>query len=378
MKKVLFVTTVPSTLESFLLPFATHFRQKGWHVDAMADGVSKSSKCLQTFDKVWDVKWSRNPLAIQNFLFAPSTIKKLMLQENYDMVHVHTPVAALVTRFALKDFRKRGKCKVIYTAHGFHFHPLGNAIKNFIFVNLEKLGGNWTDYLVTINREDETAAKKHHLLPSDRIRYMPGIGVDLDYYSQNIVTDDDVSKVYHELGITKNNPLFLSIAEFTPRKHHCDVIQALAKLSRPEVHLALAGSGPLMDEMKQLASELGLTNQIHFLGNRSDIPNLIQASLATILVSEQEGLPRSILESLSMRTPVIGSKIRGIEDLLQDNCGLLVNVGNVASIASSMNWIIEHPEEAQIMGNNGKELMKSYDLSQIIQLHEELYEEALF
>ena len=246
MNKLLMVTTVPSTLRSFLLPFAAHFRAQGWQVDAMACGVSMSAECQQGFDRVWEVKWSRNPLDPRNLLAAPQVIREIVTREKYNIVHVHTPVAAFVTRFALKDLRARLGVKVIYTAHGFHFYTGGNPLKNAVFINLEKLAGNWTDYLVTINHEDRQAALQHKLVAPARLVYMPGIGVDLKYYNRQTVAESAVIQVRQELGIGEHTPVLLSVAEFTARKHHVDAIAAFAKLARTDVHLAFAGSGPLM------------------------------------------------------------------------------------------------------------------------------------
>jgi glycosyltransferase involved in cell wall biosynthesis len=371
------VTTVPSTLRSFLLPFAAHFRSQGWQVDAMACGVSLSPECQQGFDRVWEVKWSRNPLDPRNLLATPQVIRELVSREKYNIIHVHTPVAAFVTRYALKDVRDRLGVSVIYTAHGFHFYTGGNPLKNAVFICLEKWAGNWTDYLVTINHEDKDAALQHGLVAAGHSRYMPGIGVDLKYYNRHAVPESAVTQVRQELGIGENNPLLLSVAEFTPRKHHVDAIAAFAKLARTDVHLALAGSGPLMGKMQQLAAELGVANRIHFLGNRSDIPVLMKAARANILVSAQEGLPRSVLESLALEVPTIGTRIRGTQDLLEGGCGRLVEVGDVDGLAAAMAWVLDRPEEAAKMSKLGYERIADYDLESIVQLHEQLYAEAL-
>jgi glycosyltransferase involved in cell wall biosynthesis len=377
MNRLLMVTTVPSTLRSFLLPFAAHFRAQGWQVDAMSCGVSTSVECQQGFDRVWDVEWSRNPLDPRNLLAAPQVIREIVTREKYQIVHVHTPVAAFVTRYALKDLRQQLGTSLIYTAHGFHFYAGGNPLKNAAFINLEKYGGNWTDYLVTINHEDKQAVQNYNLVPPDRSRYMPGIGVDLKYYNRQTVADSAVAQVRQELGLRTNDRLLLSVAEFTARKHHVDAIAAFAKLARTDVHLAFAGSGPLMDKMKQLASDLGVANRIHFLGNRPDIPVLMKAASANILVSAQEGLPRSVLESLALGIPTIGTKIRGTQDLLEGGCGLLVDVGDVAALTDAMNWVLDRPEEAAGMSKLGEERISAYNLDVIIKLHEELYAEAL-
>jgi glycosyltransferase involved in cell wall biosynthesis len=344
----------------------------------MANGVSSCPECLEAFDRVWDVEWSRNPLDPRNLLIAPTKIRELVKQEGYDIVHVHTPVAAFVTRYALQNLKKQGTPQVIYTAHGFHFYKGGKPIKNAVFLLLEKLAGMWTDFLVTINREDESAAKHYQILPRQRIHYMPGIGVDVEYYSPNAVPEADILRLRQELGITENNPLFLSIAEFIPRKHHQDILTAFAKLDRPEVHLAFAGDGPLTEAMERLSSVLGLSDRTHFLGIRRDIPALIRTSVATLLVSEQEGLPRSLMESLCLETPAIGTDIRGTKDLLDNGCGLLVKVGNVEELVRAMTWILDRVEDARSMGKRGRErMMAIYDLQNILNLHEALYIEAM-
>jgi glycosyltransferase involved in cell wall biosynthesis len=377
MNSLLMITAIPDSLKAFLLPFAAHFRAQGWRVDAMANAVSTSTECLQAFDHVWDVDFSRSPLDITNFLVVPQQIREVITREKYDIVHVHMAVAAFVTRYALKDLRQQGKFKIIYTAHGFNFYRGGGVLQNAIFLTLEKLAGRWTDYIVTINREDAQAVKRYQILPKERVRYMPGIGVDSDRYNPNSVSQADVMQVRQEIGITPQTQLLLSIAEFIPRKRHQDILKAMALLAKPQACLAFVGDGILKAQMQKLASELGVENQVRFLGFRRDIPTLLRASVATVLVSEQEGLPRSLMESLCLQIPAIGTDIRGIRDLLQAGCGLLVQVGDIEALAKAMAWILDHPEDAQAMGKRGQEIMHIYDLRHILKLHEALYAAAV-
>ncbi|PPS39826.1 glycosyltransferase [Chroococcidiopsis sp. TS-821] len=374
MPKLLIVTTIPATVRAFLLPYIKHFRAQGWQVDAMAQGITDCSECTTACDRVWDVEWSRNPLDPRNFIAAPHQIQQVLTQQNYDLVHVHTPVAAFVTRYAIHRWQHPTKPKVIYTAHGFHFYRGGSPVKNTIFLTLEKLAGRWTDYLVVINREDEQAAKQQKIVPAAKIRYMPGIGVDTNYYSPQAVAQSDVMQLRQELGLTPEHPLFLSIAEFIPRKRHRDLLQAFALLP-PHAHLALAGTGVLQTQMQRLADRLGIAERVHFLGLRQDIPVLIRASVATVLVSAQEGLPRSVMESLSLEVPVIGTKIRGIQDLLEAE--LLVELGDVNAIARAMTWVLDRPQAAQTLGKRGRDRIANYDLRQVVAMHEKLYAEAL-
>lgn len=377
MPKLLTVATVTETLTGFLMPFTNYFRAQGWRVDGIAHKISADPQSVAVFDRVWDVEWSRNPIDLKNLIIAVPRIQEIVARENYDIVHVHTPVAAFVTRYALRNWPKTKKPQIIYTAHGFHFHQRGNWLTNQIFLALEKLSGSWTDYLIVINQEDKLAAQKYQILTRDRIYYTPGIGLDTDYYHPKRVSPVAVASVREELNLTPQDSLLLCVAEFTPNKRHCDQLQALKKLNRSDIHLAFAGNGQTKSQTERLATKLGLEKQVHFLGFRSDIPILICASNATLLTSQREGLPRSIMEALCLATPVIGTKIRGIQDLLANNCGLLLEVGDLEGLAQAMAWMADHPDEAQQMGQRGQAKMANYDLHKIVQLYAELYDQAL-
>lgn len=377
MIRLLVITTISSTLQSFFGPLAHHLRARGWQVDGMAQGASTSPECIGRFDKVWDIKLSRNPLDPRNLLVVPSKIRAAFLQEQYDLVQVSTPIAAFVARYVLNDFRRQGKPKVIYTAQGFHFYQGGSLSKNMIFRSLEQLAGPWTDHLVVVNREDEAAAKQYRIVPPKQIHLIPGTGINTARFNPEAISEAEVTRVRQELGLQQSTPLFLSVMEFIPRKRPWDVLNAFARLAHPDAHLAFAGDGRILGEMKKLSSELGIQNQVHFLGVRRDVPTLIRASLATILASEQEGLPNCVMESLYLETPVIGTNIRGTRDLLEGGSGFLVKVGDEEAIAQSMAQVLDNPEKALLMGKQGRERMADYDLPTILKQYESLYLEVL-
>ncbi len=374
-KRLLSVTTSYVTQQAFLLPFAEHFRAEGWRVDALANGIYGSEKCRQAFDRIIDIDWSRNPFEPHNILRMPGLVRGIVEEGGYDIVHVHTPVAAFVTRLALRN--RQQVPKLIYTAHGFHFYRGGAMIQNALYRNLEKVAGRWTDYLVVMNEEDLQAAKRYRIVSPDRIRFMPGIGIDQELYAANAATPEEIARVRREIGVKPKERFFLMVAELIPRKRHRDVIHALSRLTREDVHLVFAGDGPMKDPMRALAKTLGVDRRIHFLGLRMDVPALLGASEALVLPSVQEGLPRSIMEAFCMERMCIGSDIRGTRDLIGNDCGKLVRVGDVDGFAAAMKWVLENPEEAREMGRRGRERIRDYDLSRVIAMHEELYHEAM-
>ncbi|MGG2109358.1 glycosyltransferase [Lysinibacillus pakistanensis] len=110
--------------------------------------------------KYVDIPFSRSPLSSKN-IDAFNALKRLFRQEKFELVHVHTPVASILTRAA---FRKSKHGKIINTAHGFHFFKGAPKLNWLIYFIAEKIAAKWTDHLITINEEDYQSAK-----PSEKI-----------------------------------------------------------------------------------------------------------------------------------------------------------------------------------------------------------------
>ena len=373
MPKLLIVTTVAQTLKAFLLPYARHFKKMGWTVDAMANGVSDCRECMEEFDRCHDMPFNRNPFGSGNFGRIYSVIRTTVADGEYDIVHVHTPVAAFITRFALRKMRGKPLCpKIIYTAHGFHFFDGSNPLKNAVFAALERLAGDWTDYTITINEEDYEAALAYKISAPERLCLMPGIGIDFDRYSPGVVDIWDIEKLRAGLVLKKNDTLFFMAAEFIPRKRHKDAIRALAETGRKDFHLAFAGSGPLEDSMKSLALKLGVASRVHFLGKRDDVPLLMLSSHATVLPSCHEGLSRSVMESVCLGIPVLGADVRGIRDIVDSpSRGALFPVGNHAALAAAM---IISADDRRLVKPTPNPLWR---IDHLLSEHEALYRKVL-
>lgn len=372
MPKLLIIATVPTMIRAFLLPFSRHYRELGWQVDAAANQISELTEIHSEFDACYDLPLTRNPTDLKIIMQSPTIIRRVVEQGQYDIVHVHSPIAAFLVRFALKDIKN--KPKVVYTAHGFHFHRHGKPLTNFIFQQLEKMAAPWCDALITVNKEDYQAAKQAGF--ATRIEYMAGIGVDTHSLTAEDILPVQTDQIRQQLSLKESDVLFLMIAEFNLGKRHFDALNALAQ-TPSNVHLAFAGVGGLFDEVKNVAAQLGVEQRVHFLGFRRDIPILVRASRAVMLPSEREGLPRSLLEAMSLSTPIIGTNIRGIAELAADNCGLLHEVGDSRGLAQAMTTLAEQPTLAQEMGQAARQKVLAYDVQKIIEHHDKLYAELL-
>jgi glycosyltransferase involved in cell wall biosynthesis len=374
---VLFVTTVPITLEAFLIPFAEHFRSQGWRVDALANGATSNPHIDGVFDARYDVAWSRNPLHPGNLIGTPGAVRRIVADGGYDVVHVHTPVAAFVTRFALRRLPRESRPVVIYTAHGFHFYRGQRKVPHAIFRTMERTAGRWTDYLVTINREDFEAARGFGTIDSERVRYIPGIGVDVDLVRSDPGDPIRRETLRQELGVASDAFMITVVAEFIPRKRHAHLLDALSRVREPRVVVVFVGQGVLEPELRAEVDKLGLAERVRFAGYRRDVPEVLAASDALALVSEHEGLARSVLEAMAAGKPVIGTDTRGIADAVAD-AGWIVPKDDTAALTAVIDRAAGHPEESARRGRAARLRVEAeFALPRIIAAYEGLYREAL-
>jgi len=376
--KALFVTTVPITLEAFLVPFAEHFRAQGWDVDALANGASQNPHIADAFDARHDVAWSRNPLDPRNLLGTSAEVRRIVAEGGYDIVHVHTPIAAFVTRWAFRRLKGAAKPVVIYTAHGFHFYRGQRRVPHALFRTMERIAARWTDYLVTINREDFVAARRFRGIPAERVRHIPGIGVDVMRFGEGAVTPTEVDSVRRDLDVAPDAFMLTMIAELAPVKRHAHLLDALSRTRDLRTVLVLVGDGILEPELREEVRKLGLADRVRFAGYRRDIPAVLAASNALVLVSEREGLPRSVLEAMAAGRPVIGTATRGITDAVDADSGWIVDKCDTTELAATIDYAASHPEEVAGRGRAARlRAGTEFALPRIITAYEELYREAL-
>jgi glycosyltransferase involved in cell wall biosynthesis len=371
--KMLYVAAVPLHLYAFWIPYAQHFRRKGWVVDAASANLTQFGDLHGVFDRVFDIQFIRNPLRnpLAAFMGLFSTIKhirNLVTEQGYDIVHVSTPTAAFVVRIALRGGRN---VKVIYTAHGFHFFKGNSLIRNLLFHRLERMTARWTDALITINREDFDAAKSFGTISPAKVRLVPGIGVNSAKYRKAPGT------IRQELGLQPQQPLLLMIGEMIPRKRHKDAIDAFSTLPDVTTHMAFAGDGRLRRYLEDYVCSKGLSPRVHFLGFRQDIPALLSTSDALLLPSKHEGLPRCILEAMCVGTPVIASDIRGCRDLLTDDCGLLHPVGDIKRLSGAIREVLDNKQLQSHLTTRAAKRVKECSQDILIARHEEIYDAVL-
>ena len=299
MKKVLFISN-HAGFSKFNAPYMQWFHDQGWQVDNASPEIETGY-----YDNQYDVPIKRNPLALSN-IKAFFELKKICRQNQYDIIHCHTPVGGVLGRLCVNH--KKCKTKVIYTAHGFHFYKGSKLIHWLLFYPIEKLLAHRADCIVTINDEDFELAKKHF---NSDIRKIDGVGVNLSRFKP--VSEKEKCEIRKQNGVSDNDFVLIYCAQLIQRKNHKFLLDRVAKLKEqiPNIKLCFVGSGENEPEIKLYSKNLGLSECISFLGYRTDVEQLYAMSDVLISTSVQEGFAIGVIEGAACGLPTLISDIRG-------------------------------------------------------------------
>ncbi len=376
-KSLLIVATVAGTIQAFLTPYATHFRGVGWRVEAAANGASSNPSLTAAFDRVHELPLTRSLRDVRGMQRAWRALEEI-LESPPAIVHVHTPIASFLTRLLIRRLPADRRPLVVYTAHGFHFHEGGRMLTNAVFRTAERLAGRWTDRLIVINDEDETAARRYRIVSERRLVRMPGIGLDTERYSPSAVDAEAAARLRYDLAIPAGAAIFAIVGELNRNKRPTDAIAAIAEMRDATAQLVFAGRGPARVALEAYSREAGVADRVHFLGEVPDVRPIVLAATALLLLSKREGLARSVMEALALGVPVIASTARGNRQLVADDAGLLIETGDVRGLAEAMDWMLDNPDARRRMGIRGRaRMVDGYDLRVLIRLHEALYTSML-
>jgi glycosyltransferase involved in cell wall biosynthesis len=356
MKRILFVATVDIHIINHHLRTIHELAARGDLVDVAASGAYTNADIHQKYD----VCFSKNPFSPDN-LKAGRRMKKLIREGQYDIVSCHTPLSSFFTRLAAKGTAS----KVLYTAHGFHFYQGCPAVNRIIYKNMERWAAHDTDVLVTINQEDYAAAKQFRLKPEGRVVLIPGVGLDVKAIQsyQNLRMP-----LREKLGFRQEDYVLFSAGELNRNKNHLFVIDALHEEFQkdPHLHYVICGSGPLEAKIRSRIREYGLDHQIHLLGYREDVRQLLQAADLFVFPSLREGLPVSIMEAMASGLPLLVSDVRGNRDLVRDGVnGRVYAPADAAGFQSAFRQIRSNPELAESFCANNRRDVWKYDCSAV-------------
>ena len=275
---------------------------------------------------------------------------RLIRSGGYDVVHTHTSKAGLLGRFAAWI---SGVPVIIHHVHGFAFHEFSGRISRWLYQALERAAAHWCHSIVSVNNEDREEALRLGIGKHGQVITIEN-GVNQERFDQSA----DGSQVRRELGIDSSGYLVGFIGRLSAQKDPATFLRAAKSISTriPDAHFVLAGEGPDMERMQQLARDLSIPN-VHFLGFRRDIPEILAAMDLFVLTSRWEGLPISVLEAMAAGKSIVATNIKGTRELVVDRkTGLLVPAGDPAATACAIAEMHKSPDLARRCAKNASEM----------------------
>lgn len=363
MKKVLFTATLDVFMKQFQIPYLKLFKENGYEVYV---GTSEAGLLPYT-DKKLVIPFSRNPFSLNN-IKAYKELKRIIKEEQFDIIHTHNPISSVITRLAARN----SKSKIIYTAHGFHFYK-GAPLKNWlIYYNVEKWVAKYTDILITMNKEDYLLAKRKFSKRCKKIKYIAGVGIDESRF-RFLMTKEEKKDLRKKLELKETDFVLIFPARVAFDKNQGFLIDAMEELIEKDknIKLLLPGEDEVNGYYHKMVKKRGLEKHIIFLGYRTDIPKLLKISDLSVSSSLREGLPVHIMEAFVSGLPVVALNCRGVSDLLGKDNGYIVN--NLEEFMDRIEELKKDKKLRDKISKNNKEKAKNYYIENILKDYKKVY-----
>lgn len=289
----------------------------------------------------------------KNILGASKKYRNLIREYQPDIVHAHMVHANIFARV------NRLFCKVpklICTAHNSNE---GGKLRMLAYRYTNSL----SDLNTNVSREASQSLINKGAFSHKNLKTVYN-GINLNFFNNNIQQNNQ-----------KYN--FLSVGRLNTQKDYPNLFHAIKIVvsQNSDVHFKIAGEGNLRSTLEELIQELEISSYVTLLGNRSDIPTLMNKSDFFVLSSMHEGLPTVLIEAQAAQLFVIATDCGGSKEIMGGN-GILIPSKDSEALAQAILTAIEMPKEA-IKENNKKALehvQKNFDLNKIIDQWESIYE----
>lgn len=359
--RILVVTTADSTIAAFLLPLVDALRRHG--------AVAKSAAaCGRTAELLRDRGYPIHPICFSrrllSFRHIPAAVQlgRLLRNERYDLVHVHTPVASVIGRVVAR----LAGVPVVCTAHGFYFHERMHPLPRGALLLLEKmLGRRCTDFLFTVSPEDYRTALDFKLIAPGKLHCLNSVGVDLDEFDRKAAAA--ISR--EALQLVPEVPIVGFVGRMVKEKGILDLIRAMRLLKEDGVHAQLLVVGAALPtdrvrgfrrKIRNVIAASALEEDVRFVGFRYDVPAILRLVDLLVLPSHREGMPVTILEAMAASKPVVATDIRGCrEEVVNGVTGWLVPPADPVALAGAIRKVLDDPEAAAEMGRAGRERVRA-------------------
>jgi len=304
-----------------------------------------------------EIRHLRERISPWHDLRACLEVVALIRRERFTVVHTHCSKAGLIGRVAA---RLAGTPVVIHTFHILAAHDGLSPLRRRIYLALERRVRRFAHHYVAVAPRLARQAVEQRVAPPGRVTVVPS-AVDLS----SIPTADDVG-VRAALGIAEHAQVVGTVGRIVAQKAPLDFVRMCALVHRqhPDAVFVMVGdtaleSGGLEEQTRREADRLGVP--ILFTGFREDAPRVAATFDVYVVPSRHEGLGRALTEAMASGRPVVATAVNGVPDLVEPGVtGLLVEPGHVDGLAQGTLWMLQHPDDARLMGKQARERVRSH------------------
>ena len=301
-------------------------------------------------------------------LFATSReLARVLQQRNVQVVHVHGYKATVYCAIA----RRRHPFSMVKTEHGLPEPMAGRpmeALRDRTYHLLACLATRMASATVCyVTGELLTYYRRAH--SGLRAKVIPNGVANMDRHQMSC--PPELREDCFNLAIVGRLD--------TVKGHHLAIEAVAAEAVPSSVHLQIVGVGPCEPALRALAQARGVAQRVHFLGFRRNIYDYIAHCHALLMPSLHEGLPYTLLEAMALRTPIVASKVGGLEEVLQDGLtALLVPPGDVAALAQAIVRLHDDRELCCQLGEHAQRLQRAqYSLAAMTEHYLSVYRDVL-
>ncbi|MFG2497176.1 glycosyltransferase [Streptomyces sp. NPDC048441] len=267
---------------------------------------------------------------------------RLIRCERFTIVHTHSAKGGFLGRLAAHLCHTP---VVVHTFHGLSFHAQMPRWRRVSYRILERATRRFTHAFLAVAPLLAAEAVAQRLAPPGRVRVVPS-AVDLDHIPHGF---DPAAR--RELGVPADVALIGTVGRVDRQKAPLDFVRMAAAVhaAHPRTAFVIVGDGPLADDVRRLAAELGV--EVRLTGYRPDADRLVAGLDIFVSTSLYEGLGRALTEALATARPVVATAVNGVPDLVEPGAtGLLGAPADPEGMARAVGWLLDHPDEAAGMG----------------------------
>jgi len=285
-------------------------------------------------------------------------IRDIINKIDPDIVHTHMPYADMFGGMAAK---LTGQAPVVSTRHHDYLTSWTDWLR---FVSYYAVAGIFLDALIAVSEHVASQAKSYEGWTESDVHV-----VHHGCRDQRIPRDTSRQEVCSTHNIPESCAIILSVGRLLKWKGHEYAVRALRHLSdaNREIHWLIAGDGPQRDPLYSLASELGVSDSLHLLGYRDDVPRLMSAADVFVHPSTTEAFGIVLVEAMMQGTPIVGSRAGAVPEIVvNEDTGYLVEPADSKAISDAVYRLLEDPEEREEMGMAARKVyMRNYTLEKM-------------